>query len=219
MATHSSILAWKVPQTEEPGRIQSIGLQRIGHSWVHTHKHVQFSCSAVSDSLWPHGLYVARQAPLSVGFCRHEYWTGLPLPSPGDHPHLGIKPTSLTSPALVNRLFTTSATREVCTYISTGQFSRSVVFDSLQPHGLQCARLSCTSPTPGACSNSCLSRWCHPAISCSVIPFSSCLQSFPATGSFPMSQFFASGSQWLISVLELQLQHQSFQWILRTDFP
>ena len=74
------------------------------------------------------------------------------------------------------------------------QFSHSVVSDSLRPHGLQYARLPCPSPTPGAYSNSCpLSRWCHPAISSSVVPFSSCLQSFPASGSFPMSQFFALG--------------------------
>ena len=68
--------------------------------------------------------------------------------------------------------------------------------DSLPLHGLQHARLSCPSPTPRTCSNSCpLSQWCHPAISSSVIPFSSCLQSFSASGSFPMSQFFASGGQ------------------------
>ena len=67
------------------------------------------------------------------------------------------------------------------------QFSRSVVSDSLQPHGLQHARLSCPSPTPAAYSNSCpLSRWCHPTISSSLIPFSSCLQSFLASGSFPI---------------------------------
>ena len=67
---------------------------------------------------------------------------------------------------------------------------------SWQPHGLQHARLPCPSPTPGACSNSCpLSQWCHPTISSSIIPFSSCLHSFPELGSFPMSQFFASGGQ------------------------
>ena len=67
---------------------------------------------------------------------------------------------------------------------------------TLQPHGLQHARLPCPSPSPGACSNSCpLSQWCHPTISSSVVPFSSCLQSFPASGSFPMSWLFASGGQ------------------------
>ena len=76
------------------------------------------------------------------------------------------------------------------------QFSLSVVSDSLRPHELQHARPPCSSPTPGVYSNSCpLSRWCHPAISSSVVPFSSPFQSFPASGSFPMSQFFASGAQ------------------------
>ena len=76
------------------------------------------------------------------------------------------------------------------------QFSHSVVSDSWQPHGLQHTSLPCPSPTPRACSNSCpSSQWCHPTISPSVIPFSSCLQSFLASGSFPMSQFFPSGGQ------------------------
>ena len=71
-----------------------------------------------------------------------------------------------------------------------------VVSDSLWPCGLQHSRPPCPSPTPRVYSNSCpLSRWCHPAISSSVIPFSSCLQSFPASGSFRMNQFFASGDQ------------------------
>ena len=75
------------------------------------------------------------------------------------------------------------------------QFSCSVVSDSLRPHGLQHTRLPCPSPTPGACSNSSLSSWwCHPTISSSVIPFS-CLQSFPASGSFLISQPFTSGGQ------------------------
>ena len=76
------------------------------------------------------------------------------------------------------------------------QFSHSVMSDSLRPHGLQHARPPCLSPTPGVYSNSCPScSWCHPAISSSVIPFSSCLQSFPASGSFQMSQFFVAGGQ------------------------
>ena len=76
------------------------------------------------------------------------------------------------------------------------QFSGSVVSESLRPHGLQHARLPCPSPTLRACSNSCpLSWWCHPTISSSVVPFSSCLQSYPASGSFQMSQFFTSGGQ------------------------
>ena len=76
------------------------------------------------------------------------------------------------------------------------QFSHAVVSNSLWPHGLQHTRLPCPSPTPGACSNSCpLSQCCHPTSSSSVVPFSSCLQSFPALGFFPRSQFFTSGGQ------------------------
>ena len=76
------------------------------------------------------------------------------------------------------------------------QFSNSVVSDSLLPHGLQHTKLPCLSPSPTNCSDSCpLSWWCHPTISSSVIPFSSCLQSFPASGSFPMSWFFTSGGR------------------------
>ena len=82
------------------------------------------------------------------------------------------------------------------TSISSVQFSRSVVSDSLRPHESQHTRPPCPSPTPGVYSNPCpSSRWCHPAISSSVNPFSSCPQSFPASGSFPMSQLFASGGQ------------------------
>ena len=76
------------------------------------------------------------------------------------------------------------------------QFSRAVVSDSLRPHEPQHARPPCSSPTPGVHPNPCpLSRWCHPIISSFVIPFSSCPQSFPASGSFQMSQLFASGGQ------------------------
>ena len=120
--------------------------------------------------------------------------------------------------------------------------SRSVVSNTLRPHGLQRGMLPCPSPSPGACSNSCpLSQWCHPTISSSVVPFSSrnsisrnllklmsmesvmlsnhlilchssfCLQSFPASGSFPVNQFFASGGQSIetlasASVLSVNIQ-------------
>ena len=85
---------------------------------------------------------------------------------------------------------------ELFSISSSVQFSHSVVSNSLRPHGLQHARPPCPSPTPGVHSNSCpLSRWCHPTISSSVIPFSSCPQSFPASKSFQMSPHFASGGQ------------------------
>ena len=101
--------------------------------------------------------------------------------------------------------------------ISSAHFSHSVMSDSLRPHGLKHTRLPCPSPTPGAYSNSCpLSRWCHPTISSSVVPFSSRLQSFPASGSFPMSQFFPSGGRSIddsasASVLPMNVQDW-FPW-------
>ena len=95
---------------------------------------------------------------------------------------------------------------------SSVQFSCSVMSDSLWPYGLQHARPTCPSPAPGVHSDSSpLRRWCHPTISSSVVPFSSCLQSFPTSGSFPMSQFFASGGQTIgvsasTSVLPMNIQ-------------
>ena len=90
------------------------------------------------------------------------------------------------------------------------RFSCSVVSDSLWTHGLQHARLPCPSLTPRACSNSSPSSlWCHPTILSSIVPFSSCLKSFPASGSFPMSQFFATGGQSIAasaSVLPMSIQ-------------
>ena len=111
-------------------------------------------------------------------------------PAPFRASLLGLAPWALWSnPDLPLRRFL------YCMY----QFSSVqslVMSDSLQPHGLQHARLPCPSPTPGVCSSSCpASQRCHPAISSFVISFSSCLQSFPASGSFQMSQFFASGGQ------------------------
>ena len=97
----------------------------------------------------------------------------------------------------------------VCVLKRNYQFS-SVVSESLKSHGLQHARLPCPSPSPGVCSNSCpLSQWCHPTISSSVIPFSSCPQSFPASGSFLMCQLFTSSNQSTgasASVLSMNIQ-------------
>ena len=97
---------------------------------------------------------------------------------------------------------------------SSVQFSHSVVSNSLWPQGLQHTRPSCPSTTPGGYSNSCpLSRWCHPTISSSVIPFFSRLQSFPASGSFQMSQLFASGGQSIeVSVSTIVLPMNIQDW-------
>ena len=137
---NSSILAWRISWTEEPGRLLPMGSHRVRHDW-----------------------------------------------------------SNLASVTLRHTL-------------NSVQFSRSVVSDFLRPHGLQHTRLSCPSPTPRACSNFCLlSWWCHPTISSSVTLFSSHLQSFPASQSFQMSQFFTSAGQStgvsaLASVLPMNVQ-------------
>ena len=131
---------------------------------------------------------VAHQAPLSKGFPRQKYWRGLPCPSPGD---LSTPGTERTPPALAGEFFTIEPPEKL-----SAHFSHSVVSNSLWSHGLQHTRPPCPSPTPRDYSNSCpLRQWCHPTISSSVVPFSSCLQSFPASGSFPMNQLFAWGGQ------------------------
>ena len=99
-----------------------------------------------------------------------------------------------------------------CEKKRSDQISRSVMSDSLRPRLLIQATPPCPSPSPGAYSNSCpLSQWCHPTISSSIIPFSSCPRSFPASGSFPMSQLFPSGGQSIrasasTSVLPMKIQ-------------
>ena len=114
--------------------------------------------------------------------------------------------------------FPSLATKNVINFISvltiwlSIKFSRSIMSDSLQPHEPQHTRPPCPSPTPGVYTNSYpLSQWCHPTISFSVTPFSSHLQSFPVSGSFPMSQFFISGGQGIAvsasaSVLPMNIQ-------------
>ena len=102
----------------------------------------------------------------------------------------------------------------LCQITFSVQFSCSVVSNSLQSHELQHARPPCPSPTPGVYPNSCpVSRWCHLTISSSIIPFSSCLQSFQHQGLFK----WVSSSHQVAKVLEFQLQRQFFQWTPRTD--
>ena len=116
--------------------------------------------------------------------------------------------------------------------IGSVQFSRSAMSDSLRPHGLQHARLPCLPPSPGVCSNSCpLSQWCHPTFLSSVTPLSACLQSFPASGSFPMSWLFVTGGQSIgasasVSVLPMNIHWEflrvpsdMFLSFARTSFP
>ena len=138
-----------------------------------------FSLSVVSYSFVTPSTIV-HQAPGSMEFPRQEYWSGLPFPSPGE----SSWPRHHLSCLLHCRKILYHWPHEK----PSVQHSYSHVSNSLWPHGLQHARLPCPSPTHGACSNSCpLSQWCHPTIWYSVIPFFSCLQSFPALGSYPMN--------------------------------
>ena len=144
-------------------------------------------------------LWTVSQASQSMGFSRQEYWSGLPLPPPGDLPHPGFKPTSLMSLALASGFFTISDTWEA---LSSVQFSCSVVSNSLRPHESQHARPACPSSSPGVHSNS------HPS-SCSLIQ-----TSHPRSSPFlpaPNTSQHQSLFQWVNSlhevakVLEFQL--------------
>ena len=174
---------WKVVQYHWPLEVKSL------------------SCVQLFATPWT----VAYQAPLSMEFSRQEYWSGLPFPLPGDLPDPGIEPSL---PHCRQTLYHLShhwplgkrkfklLWNNTAHLFSSVQCSRSVMFDSLWPHESQHAKPPCPSPTPGVYSNLCpLSWWCHPAISSSVVPFSSCPQSLPASGSFPMNQLFAWGIQ------------------------
>ena len=128
-------------------------------------------------------------------------------------PHLVIRPPLLflLCEALTNSLMHFTFYKKC---FSSVQFNHSVMSNSLQPHESQHARPPCPSPTPGVHSNSCpSSRWCHPTISSSVIPFFSCPQSLPASGSFPMSQLFAwCGTSIGVSALSLFLPKNTKDW-------
>ena len=146
----------------------------------------------MSNSLWPHGLQLASllypwySPGKNTGVGCHALLQGS-LPNPGIEPR---------SPILQADSYYPNHQRSPILSVQSVQFSRSVVSDSSWPHGLQHARPPCPSPTPGVYSDSCtLSQWWHPTISSSVFPYSSCLQSFPASGSFQMSQLFTSNGQ------------------------
>ena len=144
-----------------------------------------------SMTLWA----AAFQVPLSVGFPRQEYWSGLLCPPSGDLPNPGIKTVSPVPPALqVDSLPLSHQGSQLNPSVQFSSVTQSCL--TLRPHEPQHARPPCPTLTPGAHPNSCpLSQWCHPAISSSVVPFSSNPQSFPESESFQMSRFFASGGQ------------------------
>ena len=118
MATHSSVLAWRIPWTEEPGGLLSLGSHRVGHDWSNLAAAAacmlsHFSCVQLFVTLWT----VAHQAPLSMGFSRSEYWSELPCPPPRYLPALGIEPKSPAAPTLQADSLSLSHQGSPCTYI------------------------------------------------------------------------------------------------------
>ena len=163
---------------------------------MHSYMHAQ-SCPTLCDP-WT----VVCQTPLAMGLIRQEYWNGLSFPPPGDEGKSFISSSRRwVSPSWFRdrtRVSCVSCTgmRIIYHWPTFSSVQLLIVSDSLQPLESQHARPLCPSPTPGVHSNSCpSSRWCHPTISSSVIPFSSCLQSLPASESFPVSQLFSWGGQ------------------------
>ena len=174
-----------------------------------TQKTTYCMCVSHSVQLFATPWTVAHQAPLSMEFSRQEYWSGLPCPSP----RRSSRSRDWTQVSRIAGRFFTIFTREAPNMHSVWF---SIQFSSvIQLYPTLCdpmdSRPLCPSPTPGVYSNSCsLSQWYHPTISSSVVPFS-CLQSFPASGSFPMCQFFTSGDQSIgvsasTSVLPMNIQ-------------
>ena len=176
--------------------------------WLQSKYHY-FHCFPIY--LWLHWLQHARlpcPSPIPRAYsnsCALSWWC---------HPAISSSVVPFSS---CLQSFPASVSFPISEIFTSVQFSRSVVSDSLQPHGLQHTRLPCPSATPGAYTNSTpSSQWCHQTISSSVIPFSS-LQFFPASGSFPMSQFFASGGQSIgtsasLSVLPMNIQDWFSLW-------
>ena len=219
MVTHSSILDWRLPWVEEPGGLQSMGSQRVWcklvtKQWQHANFHMDTKWRGAMQMIsiivllitkktvavqslshdWHfcdlHGLTVPGSSVHGVSLVRVLEWVAISFSQGSSWPRDRTYFSFFGSWILYHW-----AAREG-NHVKDCQFSHSVVSEYLRPHGLQHAKLPCPSPTPGAYSNSCpSSRWCHPIISSSVIPFSSCLQSCPASGSFPVSLFLASGGQ------------------------
>ena len=182
MATHSSVLAWRIPGMGEPHGLPSMGSHRVRHDWSDL---AAAAAGAIIKLLRVGFLTLVNKIVLVISIYPNMSYTVF-HPSPKAHsiyrncrskkikkilPHFLISKTQPLS-LILNILF------------QSVQFS--VMSNSLRPHGLQHARLPCSSPTPGAYPNSCPSYWwCHPTISSFVVPFCSHLQSFPASGSFP----------------------------------
>ena len=213
MATHSSVLAWRIPGTGEPGGLPSMGSHRVGHDWsdlaITTKGFLKVRHQA-EEHAFP-GLPVAavcRDGSEKQHQVRQQNCPG-PLQPVVQHTPPKRDCSGLELWLLWFRRHSLCCQQEkvccfglqgFCTWFTMEDaceariqllFSHSVLSYSLRHHGLQHTRLPCPSLSPQVCSNACpLSRWFHPTISSSVTSFSSCPQSFPASGSFPVSQLF-----------------------------
>ena len=187
MATHSSILVWKIPWTEEPARLQSMGSQRVGHDWVtslftftvlHSQQLVESENAEllIQPTVKLHADFrpCSESAPITLFHCSRVNCTLLTTMQPGTMPLENLYPVKPD------------------TYITYQpglpvQFSPSTQsYPIFATQELQHARLPCPSPTPGVHPNRCPATWwCHPAVLSSVVPFS-CPESFTASGSFPV---------------------------------
>ena len=149
MATHSSVLAWRIPGAEEPGGLPSMGSHRVGHDW----SDLTAAAAAEWYEIFLYSVLISSMDHLGC------YWIATM--------NLCLSIMAAWRTGIEESLYVNILTSR------SGQFSRSVVSSSLEHHGLQQARPSCPWPTPGVYSNSCpLSSWCHPTISSSVVPFS-----------------------------------------------
>ena len=238
MATHSSVLAWRIPETGEPGGLPSMGSHRVGHDWsdlAAAHCSLGLQASKGGREEGPQSAECPLQDPpspsntyrLTITLCLKDCCCCCSITKSYLTP---CYPWTTAHQASLSFTIAWSDKKKNCFYLifyiwwvviviyffnSLNMlllFSCSVMSDSLRPHGLQHARLPCPSLSLGVCSSSCpLSQWCHPTISFSVVPFSLCLQSFPASGAFPMNWLFASGSQSIgasasASVLPMNIQ-------------
>jgi len=202
-----------LPGSPVPGILQAITLEWVAisfsNAWKWKVKGKSFSRVWLLATAWT----AAYQAPPSMGFSRREHWSGVPLPSPTSGKSWGnLILESLVYTALLWTYHNSFWKKK--SPFSSVQFSCSVMSDSLRPHELQHTRPPCPSSTPGVHSNSCPSSWwCHPAIWSSVVPFSSCPQSLPASESFPMSQLFEWGGQSIgVSALASVLPKNTQDW-------
>ena len=194
---------WRVSWHCNLGLLWTVGMVTItSASWIYSPWKSE-SRSFVPDSLRPHGLYCPWNSPgQNTGVFAFPFSRG--SSQPRDRTQVS---------RIAGKFFTSWATREAYQFSSV-QFSRSVVSDSLRPHESQHARPPCPSPTHGVHPDSRPSSgWCHPAISSSIVAFSSCPQSLPASESFPMSQLFTWGVQSTgVSALASFLPKKSQGW-------